>query len=152
MVVLLCLTACNNSEPLSPTVLLGGTYNTNNKCAGHARGLCGTEDEMLPTEIAGTFATEPGCQGVRLRRLTEQERSTPGNKLPLLLNVFYEGTHIEPYMGTGKGEDEGWMFMFNGPHGHFSAKVRTEREMVSKVCTAAKGLGADIDSSVGYTK
>jgi hypothetical protein len=150
--VLLWLTACKNNERLNPIVLLGGTYNMNNKCVGHAQGLCGTEDEILPTEIAGEFATEPDCQGVRLRGLTEQERGTPSNKLPLLLDVFYEGTHSEPYMGSGKGENEGWMFMFNGPHGHFSAKAHTEHEMVSRVCKAAKGLGADIDNSVGYTR
>jgi hypothetical protein len=44
------------------------------------------------------------------------------------------------------------MFTFNGPLGHFSAKVRTKQELVSRVCKAAKGLGAEIDSSVGYTK
>lgn len=54
-------------------------------------------------------------------------------------------------MGNGKGEDEGWMFTFNGPKGHFSAKVRTEHELVSRVCKAAKGLGAEVDESVGYT-
>lgn len=149
---LTCLTACEQSKQQNPTVLLGGTYNTNGKCVGHASGLCGTEKEMLLTEIAGVFATEPECQGLRLRGLTEQERGTPGNQLPLLLDVYYEGTHTKPYMGTGKGEDEGWMFTFNGPRGHFSAKVRTERELVSRVCKAAKGLGAEIDKSVGYTR
>lgn len=146
-----CLTGCKQSTQQSPTVLLGGAYNINGKCVGHATGLCGTEKEMLPTEIAGIFATEPDCQGVRPRALTEQERGVPGNQLPLLLDVYYEGTHTQPYMGNGKGEDEGWMFTFNGPRGHFSAKVRTERELVSEVCKSAKGLGAEIDKSVGYT-
>jgi hypothetical protein len=57
----------------------------------------------------------------------------------------------QPYMGNGKGEDEGWSFSFNGPHGHFTADARTEHELVSRVCKAAKGQGADIDHSVGYT-
>ena len=87
-----------------------------------------------------------------MRGLTDKERSTPSNQIPLLLDVFYEGTHAESYMGTGKGEHEGWMFMFNGPRGHFMAKARTENELASRVCKAAKGLGADIDNTVGYTK
>jgi hypothetical protein len=145
------MTACERSATQHPTVLLGGAHNMNGKCVGHATGLCGTEENLLPTEIAGIFATEPDCEGVGLRRLTEQERGIPSNQLPLLLDVYYEGTHKQPYTGTGKGEDEGWMFTFNGPKGHFSADVRTEHELVSRVCKAAKGLGADIDHSVGYT-
>lgn len=70
-----------------------------------------------------------------------------------MLYVYYEGTHgKEPYMGTGKDEIEGWMFMFNGPHGRFAANARTEQVMVKKVCMAAGGLGADIDKSAGYTQ
>jgi hypothetical protein len=144
--------ACRQSAPQNTTILLGGAHNMNGSCVGHATGLCGTEDKMLPTEIAGIFATEPDCQGLRLRGLTEQEGSTPSNQLPLLLDVYYEGTRTEPYMGTGKGEDEGWVFTFNGPHGHFSSKVRTEHELASRVCKAAKGLGAEIDKSVGYSR
>jgi hypothetical protein len=150
--LLLVATACQHGATRNQTVLLGAAYNTNGKCIGHATGLCGTEQDMLPTEIAGVFATEPDCQGLRLRGLTEPEKSTPGNKLPLLLYVYYEGTHTQSYMGTGKGEDEGWTFTFNGPRGHFLARARTEHELVSRVCKAAKGLGAEIDSSVGYTK
>jgi hypothetical protein len=123
----------------------------NGKCVGHATGLCGPEDKTMPLELAGMFGTEPDCQGVRLRGLTEQERSIPVGQLPLFLDVYYEGTHTQPYMGTGKGEDEGWMFTFNGPKGHFSANVRSEHELVSRVCKAARGLGAEIDKSVGYT-
>jgi hypothetical protein len=135
------------------TALLGASGNLNGKCVGHAQHLCGPERDTLPTEIAGVFATEPACQGIRLRGLTEQERQTPSNQLPLLLDVFYEGTtHAKPYMGTGKDESEGWMFMFNGPQGHFAANAHTESEMVSRVCKAAKGQGAEIDNSVGYTK
>jgi hypothetical protein len=157
IVAFISLTGCSKSVPSQTvTVLLGGTNNINGKCVGHAERLCGPEREMLPTEIAGAFATEPDCQGIRLRGLTEQERQTPGNQLPLLLDVFYEGTHIgihsESYMGNGKDESEGWMFTFNGPHGHFGAKARTESEMVSRVCKSAKGQGAEIDTSVGYTK
>jgi hypothetical protein len=153
ILALMYFTGCGKSLPNSTvTVLLGGTYNINTKCAGHAQHLCGIENEMLPTEIAGVFATEPECRGIRLRGLTEQERQTPSNQLPLLLNIFYEGTHAQEYMGNGKDESEGWMLTFNGPHGHFSAKARTESEMVSRVCKAAKGLGAEIDTSVGYTK
>jgi len=151
VVLLLIATGCKRSAPESKTILLGGTYNMNTKCVGHADGLCGTEQNMLPTEIAGVFATEPDCQGVRLRGLTEKERGTPSNQLPLLLDVYYEGTRKDRYMGNGKGEDEGWMFTFNGPRGHFSANVRTEHELVSRVCKAAKGLGAEIDHTVGYT-
>ena len=55
-------------------------------------------------------------------------------------------------MGNGKDEIEGWMFTFNGPHGCFAANARTEQVMVKKVCMAARGLGADIDKSVGYTQ
>ena len=116
------------------------------------KGLCGTEDKELPAEIAGVFATERDCEGVRLRGLTEKERTTPSNQLPLILVVQYEGTHADTYMGTGKGDTEGWWFMFNGPRGHFSAKARTEQEMVSRVCRGAKGLGANIETSVGYTR
>lgn len=147
--LLLITTACQSAQQ-SRTVLLGGAHNMNGKCVGHAAGLCGTEEKMLPTEIAGIFATETDCQGLHLRGLTDAERNTPGNQLPLLLDVYYEGTHAQPYLGTGKGEDEGWMFTFNGPQGHFSATVRTEHELVSSVCKAAKGLGAEIDKSVGY--
>jgi hypothetical protein len=109
---------------------------------------------MLPAEIAGVFATEPDCQGVRVQGLTAKESSsTPGDQIPLLLDVYYQGTHNnQPYMGTGKDETEGWMFTFNGPHGHFAANVRTEQDMVKRVCMAAKGLGADVDKSVGYTQ
>lgn len=149
--LLLITTACQQSAPESKTILLGGTHNMNNMCVGHADGLCGTEDKMLPTELAGVFATEPDCQGIRLRGLTEQERGTPSNQLPLLLDVYYEGTRKDHYMGNGKDENEGWMFTFNGPQGHFAATVRTEHELVSRVCKAAKGLGAEIDKSVGYT-
>jgi hypothetical protein len=154
ILTLLYFTGCGNTSSKTPiTVLLGGTHNINTKCAGHAEHLCGTQDEMLPTEIAGVFATEPACQGIRLRGLTEQEQHTPSNQLPLLLDVFYEGMpHAQPYMGNGKDESEGWMFLFNGPQGHFSGNTRTELEMVTRVCKAAKGLGAAIDSSVGYTK
>jgi len=98
--LLLATTACQQSAPRNQTVLLGGAYNMNGKCIGHATGLCGTEKDMLPTEIAGVFATEPDCQGVRLRGLTEPEKSTPGDKLPVLLYVYYEGTHAQPYMGN----------------------------------------------------
>jgi hypothetical protein len=133
------------------TILLGGTYNMNTKCVGHTEGLCGTEGEMLPTEIAGIFATEPDCQGLLLRGLTDNEKHTPGNQLPLLLDVYYEGTRKDEYMGNGKNEDEGWMFTFNGPEGHFSANVRTKHELASRVCKATKGLGAKIDPTVGYT-
>jgi hypothetical protein len=152
--ILVCLVGCNKSTSAhaNVTVLLGLAKNMNNHCVGHAAGLCGTEDEMLPTEIAGVFATEPDCQGIRLRGLIEKERSTPSNQLPLLLDVYYEGNRSEPYSGTGKNETEGWMFTFNGPRGFFSGKARTEHEMVSRVCKAAKGLGADIDPSVGYSK
>lgn len=146
------LISCNDDAQQTRTVLLGGAHNMNGACVGHATGLCGPEDKMLPTEIAGIFATEPDCQGVRLRGLTEQERGVPGNRLPLLLDVYYEGTHTQPYMGTGRNEGEGWMFTFNGPQGHFSATVRTEHELVSRVCKAAKGLGAEIDKSVGHSK
>jgi hypothetical protein len=134
------------------TVLLGGTYNINVNCVGHAEHLCGPEEETLPTEISGVFATESDCRGIRLRGLNKQERQTPGNQLPLLLQIFYEGTRTQHYDGNGKDESEGWLFTFNGPHGHFSAKARTESEMVSRVCKAANGQGAEIDSSVGYTK
>jgi hypothetical protein len=107
---------------------------------------------MLPVEIAGVFATEPDCQGLKLRGLTEQERNTPSNQLPLLFELFYEGSpHADSYYGTGKGEDEGWMLLFNGPNGHFSAKVKTERDAVRRVCLAAKGQGGAIDESVGYS-
>jgi hypothetical protein len=147
----LLTTACEKRPPATPTIVLSGTYNMNNKCVGHASGLCGTEDNMLPTEIAGVFATEPGCEGVHLRGLTDKERSTPIKDIPLHLDIFYEGTRTEPYMGTGKGETDGWMFSFNGPRGHFSGKARTEQEIATRVCRAAKGLGAEIDSSVGYS-
>jgi hypothetical protein len=100
------------------TVLLGVTKNVNTKCIGHTSGLCGPED--IATEVAGVFATEPECQGLKLRGLTEQERSTPSNRLPFLFELFYEGTpHAETYSGTGKGEGEGFLLSFNGPKGQF---------------------------------
>jgi hypothetical protein len=134
ILALVSLTGCSKSAPSQTvTVLLGGTYNINGKCVGHAEHLCGPEQEMLPTEISGVFATEPDCRGIRLRGLTEQERQTLSIQLPLLLDVFYEGTHTETYMGNGKDESEGWIFTFNGPHGHFSAKARTESEIASVV-------------------
>lgn len=135
----------------SQALVLLSTYNVNSKCIGHATHLCGPEKESLITEIAGVFATEPTCEGIRLRGLNEKEASTPTGQLPLLVQAFYEGTHSKPYMGTGKNENEGWMFTFNGPHGHFSATARTEQEIASRVCSAAKGHGAEIDKNVGYT-
>ena len=105
---------------------------------------------MLPVEIAGVFATEPDCQGLKLRGLTETERGIPGNQLPLLFDLYYEGKpHTDFYNGTGRGEDEGWMFTFNGPKGHFSANVKTEQDAVRRVCLATKGKGAAIDGSGG---
>jgi hypothetical protein len=151
LLLVVVATGCRQAPLQNKTVLLAGAYNMNGKCIGHARGLCGAEKELLPTEIAGVFATEPDCQGIRLRRLTDKERTTPGDQLPLLLYVYYEGSHTQPYVGTGIGENEGWWFQFNGPRGHFSAKTRTEQELVSEVCKATKGLGAEIDKSVGYT-
>jgi hypothetical protein len=148
---LLGLTACHNGARPVRTIILGSTLNINMKCAGHAQGLCGPEEKMLPVEIAGVFATEPDCQRIRLRGLTDKERSTPSNHIPLLLEVYYQGTRGTSYMGTGQGETQGWMFTFNGPHGHFSATAITEHEMVSRVCKAAEGLGAEIDPTVGYT-
>jgi hypothetical protein len=142
---------CNtNTWQKHNTILLGLTKNMNLACIGHAQGLCGPEDEVLPTEIAGIFATEPDCRGLRLRGLTKQELGTPGNQLPLYFELWYVGRpHAEPYMGTGKGEDEGWMLQFNGPHGYFSAKVKTESDAVRRVCLATKGQGGEIDESVG---
>jgi len=143
LLVLAALTGCCNGVP-SVTVLLGGTYNINNKCIGHAAHLCGPENTSLPSELAGVFATESDCQGIRLRGLTNQEQKTPVNQLPLLLEVFYIGTQTESYTGDGKNESDGWMFNFNGPRGYFSAKSRTESDMVRRVCKAAKGQGAEI--------
>jgi hypothetical protein len=143
----LYFTACNH--PAAVTVVLGAALNANITCIGHAQGLCGTEKDLLPTEIAGVFASEPDCEGIRLRRLADKE-TVAG--LPRLLNVYYMGSRKDRYMGTGKDENEGWMFTFNGPNGHFAAHSRTELEMIKRVCTAAKGLGANIDNSVGYTQ
>jgi hypothetical protein len=153
--ILLAISAacCNRSAPQQRTaVLLGVTRNLNSKCIGHTAGLCGPEATKLPVEIAGVFATEPDCQGLTLRGLTKQEEETPSNKLPFLFDLFYEGSpHTDRYYGTGKDEDEGWMLMFNGPNGHFSARVKTERDAVRRVCLAAKGQGGKIDASVGYS-
>jgi hypothetical protein len=150
LTMLLLSTSCN-SQP-NKTILLGLTDNSNGKCVGHASGLCGPEREAIRTEVAGVFASEPSCQGLKLRGLTEEERGVPSNKLPLLLQLLYEGTpHASYYMGTGKGEDQGWSLMFNGPKGHFSARVKTERDAVRQVCLAAKGEGGEVDPSVGYT-
>lgn len=150
------ITGCQRtprSQPANPIVILGSAVNMNNKCVGHAEHLCGPEDERLPNEIAGIFATEPKCEGVTLRGLTKEEETAPSNQIPLLLDVYYVGSHANiPYNGTGQNETEGWMFTFNGPHGHFSANARTEQELVNMVCNAAKGLGSDIDKSVGYSK
>lgn len=153
IIAALLLTGCERIERSQKiTVILGVTANMNSKCVGHAEGLCGTEDEMLPLEIAGVFATEPDCQGLKLRGLAKQESSTPSNQVPLLFDLYYEGSpHGESYAGTGKGEDEGWKFSFNGPHGHFSAWSRTEREAIRRMCLAAKGQGGEVDSSVGYS-
>jgi hypothetical protein len=141
---------CNtNTWQKHNTILLGLTKNMNVLCVG-AQGLCGPSDEALPAEIAGIFGTETDCRGLRLRGLTQQERGTPGNQLPLLFDLTYVGRpHAEPYTGTGKGEDEGWIVLFNGPHGYFSARVKTERDAVRLVCLATKGQGGEIDESVG---
>jgi hypothetical protein len=142
--VFMLITVACESPKQNNTILLAGTYNVNGKCVGHATGLCGTEQENLPAEIEGVFATEPDCRGLKLRGLTEKERNIPTNQLPLSLNIFYEGTHTGPYMGTGKGEGQGWRFTFNGPNGYFSSKAKTESEMVRGVCNATRGSGAQI--------
>jgi len=61
--------ACETSGR-QKTVLLGVTRNIHTKCVGHSGGLCGPRDELMPVDIAGVFATEPECQGLRLRGLT----------------------------------------------------------------------------------
>jgi len=77
---------------------------------------------------------------------------TSSNQLPLLFELFYEGSpHADFYNGTGKGEDEGWMLTFNGPNGHFSARVKTERDAVRRVCLATRGQGGTVDKSLSYT-
>ena len=53
----------------------------NGKCVGHSQGLCGPEDEILPVEIAGIFATQPNCQGIYVRGLTESESKTPSDSV-----------------------------------------------------------------------
>jgi hypothetical protein len=146
--------ACGcNKKPLSGnvTILLGSTDNMNSMCIGHASGLCGPEGQELRTGVAGIFATEPDCSGLALRALTDKESGAPSNQLPLLLDLYYVGSpRADHYTGTGKDEDKGWMYTFNGPEGHFSATVRTEREAVRAACMAAKGLGGSVDPSVGY--
>jgi hypothetical protein len=138
-----CSTSASNG-----TVLLGLTRNnTTAKCAGYREGLCGPKTEMMPIEIAGVFATEPECQGLKLRALTEEERKIPSNQLPLLFDLFYEGRpHTDVYQGTG--EDEGWRLSFNGPNGHVEARVKTERDAVRGICVAAKGKGGKVDKSL----
>jgi hypothetical protein len=128
------------------TIILAGAYNTNGKCIGHAGGLCGLEKENLTIEIEGVFATEPDCTGLRLRRFDEKRDNRKLYELPLALSVYYEGTHIQPYMGTGQGENVGWRYDFNGPNGYFSANARTEHELAKRVCSVAKGSGAQIVS------
>jgi hypothetical protein len=94
-----------DSHPTNSTVLLGITENLNWKCVGHASDLCGPEKVTISTQAAGVFASEPSCKGLRLRGLTEVERTVPSNKLPLLFELFYQGTpHAQSYMGTGKAK------------------------------------------------
>jgi hypothetical protein len=144
---------CNPTTRNKVTVVLGLTNNMNFKCIGQVAGVCGPDDKTSAVQIAGIFATEPECQGLKLRRLTEQELKTPINQLQLAVNLFdlfYEGTpHAETYNGTGKGEDEGWLLIFNGPKGHFSLRVKTQPDAVRRVCIAAKGQGGELDVSFG---
>ncbi|MBS1857260.1 MAG: hypothetical protein JST11_17965 [Acidobacteria bacterium] len=150
MLLAFMASGCHQSPALkNRTIILGLTENMNTKCIGHESGLCGPERKMFPVEVAGIFATEPECEGLKLRGLTLQEGNTPSLQIPLLFDLYYEGTpHADRYYGTGKGEDEGWMLSFNGPNGHFSARVKTEAEAVRRVCLAAKGKGGRVDQDV----
>jgi hypothetical protein len=102
----------------------------------------------MPIEIAGVFATEPECQGLKLRGLREQEEKTPMDQLPLVFNLFYEDYRPHTDLYQGKGENEGWRLWFNGPDGHFEAWLKTERDAVRGVCVAAKGKGGKVDKSL----
>jgi len=73
--------------------------------------------------------------------LTNKESTVPANQIPHLLSVSYEGTHKEPYTGTGIGETEGWMFRFNDPRGTFQQMPAQSRKWFGWSARLQRDLG-----------
>jgi predicted small secreted protein len=134
ILAVLCLASCNRSQ--QPTVVLF-TLNTSPDCHEHnwKEHVC-TDNPDVNDQITYVFATEPDCQGIPLRGITEKEAYQSPPLIPNMLTVYYGK---EPSAGA-----ESWKFSFFGPNGTLSTTTHT-REMVHTACRSAKGLGADID-------
>jgi hypothetical protein len=127
------------------TVLLGGVYNLNSKCVGHADGLCGPEERAIRSNFESTFATESDCEGLTVRGLSNEENKVAIQNLRNYVSITYVGKpHAEPYDGTGKDESGEWTFMFNGANGIINGQVGSEEEVVRRVCRAAKNRGGEV--------
>jgi hypothetical protein len=127
------------------TVLLGGVYNLNNKCVGHADGLCGPEDQAIRSTFESTFATESDCEGLILRGLSNEENKVPVRNLRNYVSLNYVGKpHVDSYSGTGKDENGDWTFMVNGANGIIGGQVGSEEEAVRRVCRVVKNRGGEV--------
>lgn len=127
------------------TVLLGGMYNLNSKCVGHADGLCGPEDEVIRSNFESMFATKSDCEGLILRGLSDEENKVAIRNLRNYVSVQYVGKpHADSYYGTGKDENGDWMFMLNGANGIINGQVGSEEDVVRRVCRAVKNRGGEV--------
>jgi hypothetical protein len=127
------------------TVLLGGMYNLNSKCVGHADGLCGPEDEVIRSNFESMFAAEPDCEGLILRGLSNEENKTPVRALRNYVSLNYVGKpHTDSYEGTGKDENGDWTFTVNTANGFINGHVGSEEEVVRRVCRAVKSRGGEV--------
>jgi hypothetical protein len=127
------------------TVLLGGVYNLNSRCVGHAAGLCGPEDQTIRSNFESAFATEPDCEELIVRGLNSEENKTPIRALKNYVSVNYVGKpHVDSYEGTGKDENGDWTFMVNGANGNINGQVGSEEEVVRRVCRAVRNRGGEV--------
>jgi hypothetical protein len=127
------------------TILLGGVFNTNGKCVGHADGLCGPEDQVIRSNFESTFATEPDCEGLIVRGLNNEENETSIRALRNYVSLNYVGNpRADSYEGTGKDENGDWTFMVNGANGIINGQVGSEEEVVRRVCRAVKNRGGEV--------
>ena len=127
------------------TVLLGGVYNLNSKCVGHAAGLCGPEDHVIRSNFESAFATESDCEGLIVRGLNNEENKTSIRALRNYVSLNYIGKpRADSYEGTGNDENGDWTFMFNGANGIINGQVGSEEEVVRRVCRAAKNRGGEV--------
>jgi hypothetical protein len=127
------------------TVLLGGVYNLNSKCVGHAADLCGPEDHVIRSNFESAFATESDCEGLIVRGLNNEENKTSIRDLRNYVSLNYVGKpRADSYEGTGNDENGDWTFMFNGANGIINGQVGSEEEVVRRVCRAAKNRGGEV--------